>query len=76
MSYADIEEITEVSNLGAANRLIEAGQVLLQIVPGRTSDGYPCTLFYLGRPKAAVRPSNPLLDQLRASGAFDAPNKA
>ena len=34
-----------------ANLLIAAGLELLQVVPGRTDDGWPTTLFYLGKPK-------------------------
>lgn len=52
MSFAHIGKIQEVSDVIEANRLIEAGHELLQIVPGKTSDGDPCTLFYLGQPKS------------------------
>jgi hypothetical protein len=51
MSYAHIGNIKEVSDFIQANELIEAGNELLAIVPGWTSDNTPCTLFYLGQPK-------------------------
>lgn len=51
MSYAHIGEIKEVYDVIEANRQIEAGCELLQVVPGWTSDNTPCTLFYLGVPK-------------------------
>lgn len=52
MSFAHIGKIEEVSDIVGANLLIEAGYELLQILPGKTSDGEPCTLFYLGQPKS------------------------
>lgn len=73
MSFAHIEKIEEVSDVREANRLIESGHELLQIVPGRTDDAWPTTLFYLGKPKAQILPSNPLRDQFIAAGAFGAP---
>ena len=51
MSFAQIGEITEVSDLSEANQLSEAGLELLQIVPGWSADNKPCTLFYFGVPK-------------------------
>jgi len=54
MSFAHIGEIKEVSGLIEANLLLEAGHELLQILPGKTSDGDPCTLFYLGKAAAKV----------------------
>jgi hypothetical protein len=51
MSFAHIGKIEEVSDITAANLFLESGYELLQIVPGKTSDGDPCTLFYLGKPK-------------------------
>jgi len=50
MSFAHVKEIVEVSDVIEANRLIEAGHELLQIVPGWTGDNTPCTLFYLSKP--------------------------
>jgi hypothetical protein len=50
MSFAHVKEIVEVSDVIEANRLIQAGHELLQIVPGWTSDSTPCTLFYLSKP--------------------------
>ncbi|WP_339436823.1 hypothetical protein [Pseudomonas sp. EL_65y_Pfl1_R32] len=52
MSFAHIGTIEEVSDVLEANRRIESGHELLQIVPGRTDDGWPTTLFYLGKQKA------------------------
>lgn len=49
MSFAHIEKIEEVSNVLEANKLIESGHELLQIVQGRTDDAWPTTLFYLGK---------------------------
>lgn len=50
MSFAHVKEIVEVSDVIEANRLIEAGHGLLQIVPSWTSDNTPCTQFYLSKP--------------------------
>lgn len=58
MSFAHVKEIVEVSDLTEANRLIEAGLELLQIVPGWTSDNTPCTLFYLGQPRLGTEPEH------------------
>ena len=52
MSFAHVKEIVEVSDVIEANRLIQAGHELLQIVPGWTSDSTPCTLFYLSKTAA------------------------
>jgi hypothetical protein len=51
MSFAKIGKITEVNDAVEANRLIEAGEELLAIVPGWTTDNTPCTLFYIGQHK-------------------------
>lgn len=50
MSFAHVKEIVEVSDVIEANRLIESGHELLQIVQGWTADNTPCTLFYLSKP--------------------------
>ncbi len=50
MSFAHIKEIVEASDVIEANRLLQSGHELLQIVPGWTSDNAPCTLFYLSKP--------------------------
>lgn len=50
MSFTHVKEIVEVSDVIEANRLIEVGHELLQIVPGWTGDNTPCTLFYLSKP--------------------------
>lgn len=57
MSYAHIGRIKEVYDVIEANRLIEAGNELLAIVPGWTSDNTPCTLFYIGQHKP--KPTEP-----------------
>lgn len=50
MSFTHVKEIVEASNVVEANRLLQSGHELLQIVPGWTSDNTPCTLFYLSKP--------------------------
>jgi hypothetical protein len=64
MSFDHVKEIVEVSNVIEANKLLDAGHELLQIVPGWTGDNTPCTLFYLSKPGSSGNQVMPSLTQM------------